>query len=41
MLFRSKISNEEALKRAIEKQAFVQEGMGAGGRGDYALRPQR
>ncbi len=37
-----KISNEEALKRAIEKQAFAQEGMGAGARSDYAgLRPQR
>jgi twitching motility protein PilT len=37
-----KISNEEALKRATEKQAFVHEGVGAGTRSDYAgLRPQR
>jgi twitching motility protein PilT len=37
-----KISNEEALKRAVEKQAFAQEGMGAGVRNDYAgLRSQR
>ena len=35
------ISNEEALKRAVEKQAFVQEGLGAAARSDYALRPQR
>jgi twitching motility protein PilT len=36
-----KISNEEALKRAVEKQAFVQEGLSAAARSDYALRPQR
>jgi len=37
-----KISNEEALKRAVEKQPFAQEGVGAGVRSDYAgLRPQR
>ena len=37
-----KISNEEAVKRATEKQAFVHEGTGAGMKSDYAgLRPQR
>jgi twitching motility protein PilT len=36
-----KISNEEAMKRAVEKQAFLQEGLAGGGRNDYALRPQR
>ncbi len=41
LLKTQKISKEEALKRAIEKQAFVQDGMGAGA-SDYAgLRPQR
>jgi twitching motility protein PilT len=37
-----KISNEEALKRAIEKQAFAQDSMAAAFRGDYAgARPLR
>jgi twitching motility protein PilT len=36
-----KISNDEALKRAVEKQAFAQEGV-AGGRNDFAgVRTQR
>ena len=37
-----KISNEEALRRAVEKQAFAQNGVSIAPKNDYApLRPQR